>query len=67
MTGKYMIVSEQAKHIFNELTWITRLPIGDKCIRIPANRIGEYLMKCYVKKNAKFNTSTERVKKIGEN
>jgi len=50
MTGKYMIVSEQVAHIFNELTWIMRLPRGDGFICIPANRIGEYLMKVYVKR-----------------
>jgi len=50
MTGKYMIVSEQAGHIFNELTWIMRLPRGDGFVRVPANRIREYLMEVYVKR-----------------
>ena len=65
MTGKLMIVSEQAGHIFNELTWITRLPMGDGFIRIPASKIGEYLKECYARRATTpvdaNNTSSERV------
>jgi len=50
MTGKYMIVSEQVAHIYDKLTWIMRLPRGGGFVRIPANKIGEYLMECYVKR-----------------
>ena len=52
--SKSMVVNEEYGHIYEKLTWILRLPVGEGYIRIPASRVGEYLKEWITHKGFTF-------------